>query len=163
LEPQVVAFCCHYCAFAAADLAGTMRLSYPSNVKIIRVPCTGKADILYLMRAFEVLTKAEYDIRGIPAVKAFREGRVVDEFVGARSPQVVAEFFDALFEPTELERLIEELRASGELADVIRRPKLAQHAGRAPGGTSAGDLRAGTVSVARDRLPCGRGRGILTS
>lgn len=53
MEPQVVAFCCHYCAFAAADLAGTMRLSYPSNVKIIRVPCTGKADILYLMRAFE--------------------------------------------------------------------------------------------------------------
>lgn len=53
MEPQVVAFCCHYCAFAAADLAGTMRLSYPSNVKIIRVPCTGKADMLYLMRAFE--------------------------------------------------------------------------------------------------------------
>ena len=53
MEPQVVAFCCHYCAFAAADLAGTMRLTYPSNVKIIRVPCTGKADMLYLLRAFE--------------------------------------------------------------------------------------------------------------
>jgi coenzyme F420-reducing hydrogenase delta subunit len=53
LEPQIVAFCCHYCAFAAADLAGTMRLSYPTNVKIIRVPCTGKVDMLYLMRAFE--------------------------------------------------------------------------------------------------------------
>ncbi len=52
-EPQVVAFCCHYCAFAAADLAGTMRLTYPSNVKIIRVPCTGKADMIYLMHAFE--------------------------------------------------------------------------------------------------------------
>jgi putative thioredoxin len=62
---------------------------------------------------------ADYDIRGIPAVKAFRDGRVVGEFVGVRSPQAVAEFFDALFEPTELEGLIEELRASGELADVI--------------------------------------------
>ena len=62
---------------------------------------------------------AEYDIRGIPAVKAFRNGRVVGEFVGARSPQAVADFFDALFEPTELERLLEELRASGELEDVV--------------------------------------------
>jgi putative thioredoxin len=62
---------------------------------------------------------SEYDIRGIPAVKAFRDGRVVGEFVGARSPQAVATFFDALFEPTEVERLIEELRASGQLPDVV--------------------------------------------
>lgn len=52
-EPEVLAFCCYYCAFAAADLAGSMRLQYPANVKIIRVPCTGKVDVLYLMRAFE--------------------------------------------------------------------------------------------------------------
>jgi putative thioredoxin len=62
---------------------------------------------------------AEYDIRGIPAVKAFREGRVVGEFVGARSPQAVADFFDTLFQPTEIERLVEELRVSGELEDVV--------------------------------------------
>lgn len=52
-EPNIVAFCCHYCAFAAADLAGVMRLQYPPNVKIIRIPCTGKIDIIYLLRAFE--------------------------------------------------------------------------------------------------------------
>lgn len=52
-EPNIVAFCCHYCAFAAADLAGVMRLQYPPNVKIIRIPCTGKIDLIYLMRAFE--------------------------------------------------------------------------------------------------------------
>lgn len=52
-EPQIVAFCCHYCAYAAADLAGTMRLEYPSNVKIIHVPCSGKVDIVYLLKAFE--------------------------------------------------------------------------------------------------------------
>src|SRR3990172_4109734 len=39
-EPNVVAFACHYCAFAAADLAGVMRLSYSPSVKIIRLPCT---------------------------------------------------------------------------------------------------------------------------
>lgn len=51
-EPAIVAFACHYCAFAAADLAGVMRLSYPPNVKVIRLPCTGKLDEYYVLRAF---------------------------------------------------------------------------------------------------------------
>ena len=50
-EPVIVAFCCHYCAYTAADMAGSMRLSYPSNVKIVRVPCTGKVDIKHMMQA----------------------------------------------------------------------------------------------------------------
>jgi len=52
-EPEIVAFCCHYCAYGAADLAGSMRLNYPANVKIVKLPCTGKTDILYLLKAFE--------------------------------------------------------------------------------------------------------------
>ncbi len=52
-EPRILAFACHYCAFAAADLAGVMRLSYPTNVQIIRLPCTGKLDNYYILRAFE--------------------------------------------------------------------------------------------------------------
>lgn len=52
-EPQIVAFCCHYCAYTAADMAGSQRISYPPNVKIIRVPCTGKVDAIHLMKAFE--------------------------------------------------------------------------------------------------------------
>jgi coenzyme F420-reducing hydrogenase delta subunit len=52
-EPKIIAFCCHYCAFAAADLAGTMRLQYPPNVRIIRTPCTGRLEVDYFMRAFE--------------------------------------------------------------------------------------------------------------
>ena len=36
-EPKVVAFCCHYCAYSAADLAGSMRLEYPPNVRIIKL------------------------------------------------------------------------------------------------------------------------------
>ena len=52
-EPEVLAFCCYFCAFAAADLAGSMRLQYPTNVKIIRVPCTGKVDTIYILKAFE--------------------------------------------------------------------------------------------------------------
>jgi len=52
-EPNILAFACHYCAFAAADLAGVMRLKYSPNVKIIRMPCTGKLDHIYVLRAFE--------------------------------------------------------------------------------------------------------------
>jgi coenzyme F420-reducing hydrogenase delta subunit len=52
-EPKIVAFCCNFCAFAAADLAGAMRLQYSPNVRIIRLPCTGKVDAILLMKAFE--------------------------------------------------------------------------------------------------------------
>ena len=52
-DPSILAFACHYCAFAAADLAGVMWLSYAHNVKIIRMPCTGKLDHSYVLRAFE--------------------------------------------------------------------------------------------------------------
>ena len=52
-EPQIVAFCCKYCAYAAADLAGSMRLEYPANVKVIQVPCSGRVDIAHLLKAIE--------------------------------------------------------------------------------------------------------------
>jgi coenzyme F420-reducing hydrogenase delta subunit len=52
-QPQIVAFCCHYCAYAAADLAGSMRLEYPPSIKVIELPCSGKLDVLYALKAFE--------------------------------------------------------------------------------------------------------------
>jgi F420-non-reducing hydrogenase iron-sulfur subunit len=52
-EPTIVAFCCHYCAYAAADLAGSSRLQYPPNIRIIRTPCTGRLEIDYFMKALE--------------------------------------------------------------------------------------------------------------
>jgi F420-non-reducing hydrogenase iron-sulfur subunit len=52
-EPRILAYCCKYCAYAAADLAGSMRLSYPGNIKIIQVPCTGRVDALHLLKAME--------------------------------------------------------------------------------------------------------------
>jgi thioredoxin len=61
----------------------------------------------------------EYRIQGIPAVKAFRNGSVVDEFVGVRSPQMVASFLDGLTGPSELERVTEQLRAEGRWPDVV--------------------------------------------
>ena len=52
-EPEIVAFCCRHCAYAAADLAGSMRLEYPASIKVIELPFTGKLDVLYVLRAFE--------------------------------------------------------------------------------------------------------------
>jgi F420-non-reducing hydrogenase iron-sulfur subunit len=52
-EPEVVAFCCNYCAYAAADLAGSRRMQYPVNVRVIHVPCTGKVEPEHILAAFE--------------------------------------------------------------------------------------------------------------
>lgn len=52
-EPLILAFCCHYCAYAAADLAGSLRLRYPANVRLLKLPCTGKVEIGQILRAFE--------------------------------------------------------------------------------------------------------------
>ncbi len=50
---QIIAFCCEHCAYAAADLAGGLRLQYPTAVKVVQLPCTGKIDTLLLLQAFE--------------------------------------------------------------------------------------------------------------
>ena len=51
-EPTIVAFLCNWCTFTAADLAGTSRLSYPPNVKIVRMMCSGMVDPKYVIKAF---------------------------------------------------------------------------------------------------------------
>ena len=52
-EPEITAFYCIYCGFMAADSAGSMAIQYPANVKFVRLPCTGKTDIRYILEAFE--------------------------------------------------------------------------------------------------------------
>ncbi len=52
-QPKILAFCCHYCAYSSADLAGSMRLQYPTGVRIIRTPCTGRLEVEYFLKAIE--------------------------------------------------------------------------------------------------------------
>ena len=52
-QVQILAFCCEHCAYSAADLAGSLRMQYPPNVKIIILPCSGKVDVLMALQAFE--------------------------------------------------------------------------------------------------------------
>ena len=53
-EPKIVAFCCNWCSYAGADLAGVSRVQYPSNIRIVRVMCSGSVDPAYVFKAFEV-------------------------------------------------------------------------------------------------------------
>ena len=52
-KPLIVAFCCNWCSYAGADLAGTSRLNYPANVKIIKVPCSCRVNTNFIIRAFQ--------------------------------------------------------------------------------------------------------------
>jgi coenzyme F420-reducing hydrogenase delta subunit/ferredoxin len=53
-EPKIVAFVCNWCTYLGADLAGTTRLEYPPNVRIIRLPCSGRIDFNLIIKAFEI-------------------------------------------------------------------------------------------------------------
>jgi F420-non-reducing hydrogenase iron-sulfur subunit len=52
-EPRIMAFVCNWCTYTGADLAGTSRLQMAPNVRIVRLPCTGRIDTLFILKAFE--------------------------------------------------------------------------------------------------------------
>lgn len=51
-KPKIIAFCCNWCSYAGADLAGVSRMQYPPNVRIIKVMCSGRIDPAFVMMAF---------------------------------------------------------------------------------------------------------------
>mgnify|MGYP006267100403 CR=1 FL=1 len=52
-DPKIVAFCCDQTGYPAADMAGTLKLDFPRNVEIVRVPCAGRIETIYLLKALE--------------------------------------------------------------------------------------------------------------
>ena len=52
-EPKVVGFLCHWCSYAGADLTGSARLEYPHNIRIIRIPCSGRVDPMFILRTLQ--------------------------------------------------------------------------------------------------------------
>lgn len=61
-EPEITAFFCVYCGYMAADTAGALHIQYPANVKFVRLPCTGKTDIRYILEAFEQGADGVYQV-----------------------------------------------------------------------------------------------------
>jgi len=53
-EPKIVAFCCNWCSYAGADLAGTSRMQYSPNIRIIRVMCSGRVDPVFVLKALSI-------------------------------------------------------------------------------------------------------------
>jgi len=52
-QPKVIGFLCNWCSYAGADMAGTSRMDYPQNIRIIRVPCSGRVDPLFVLKCFQ--------------------------------------------------------------------------------------------------------------
>ena len=52
-EPRIIAFLCSWCSYAGADLAGVSRLQYPSNIRIVRVPCSGRVNPFYIVKSLQ--------------------------------------------------------------------------------------------------------------
>lgn len=52
-EPKIIGFCCNWCSYAGADLAGVSRLSYPPSIRVIRVPCSARVNPVFILRAFQ--------------------------------------------------------------------------------------------------------------
>jgi F420-non-reducing hydrogenase iron-sulfur subunit len=52
-QPKIIGFLCNWCSYAGADVAGTSRMSYPYNIRIIRVPCSGRVDPLFVLKCFQ--------------------------------------------------------------------------------------------------------------
>ena len=101
-EPTIVAFCCHYCAYTAADMEGSKRLCYPSNVKIIRVPCSGKVDAIHIMKALEMGADGVYVAGCLEGDCHFKNGNI-----------------DAAKRVAYIKKLLDEINIGGERVEMI--------------------------------------------
>jgi len=85
-RPKIIVFCCHRCAPGAADTAGIMRLQYPPEVLIIRVPCSGRVDEEFILRAFAGGTELTEKLRRVGVDEEF----ILRAFAGGADGVVVA-------------------------------------------------------------------------
>jgi len=136
-EPKIIAFVCNYCTYAGADLAGTTRMKYAPNVRIIRLPCTGRISPMFLLKAFHqgadaVLVsgchpgECHFSSGNLHARRRWTVFRSLLDFVGIANERVWfswvsaaegAKFADLINEMTETVRLLGRFERYGELIE----------------------------------------------
>jgi F420-non-reducing hydrogenase iron-sulfur subunit len=128
-QPVVLAFSCNWCSYRAADLAGTARVKYPPNVRMIRLMCSGRLDPTFVMKAFAcgadgvVMTgcwpaDCHYRIQNVKALRRFELLQRVLEDLGIE-PERFQRFYASAAEGQQLAaaftRIVDELRPLGPL------------------------------------------------
>ena len=128
-EPVILAFTCNWCSYRAADLAGTARIKYPPNVRLVRLMCSGRLDPLFVLKAFEsgadavVMTgcwpeDCHYRIQNIKALRRFELLSRVLSGLGIeqqRFQRVYASAAEGQQLADAFARIVEEVRALGPL------------------------------------------------
>ena len=137
-EPVVLAFTCNWCSYRAADLAGTARVKYPPNIRLIRLMCSGRMDPSFVLKAFAsgadgvLMTgcwpaDCHYRVQNVKALRRFELLSRVLEQLGiepARFQRFYASAAEGQQLASEFSRMIEEVRALGPL-DWGRFPEVA--------------------------------------
>ena len=124
-EPQILAFCCNWCSYAGADLAGVSRYQYPPNVRIIRVMCSGRIDPEFILHAFQKgidgvmvigchIGDCHYVSGNLEAEKKVKMVKKLLEIVGFESDRLALEWVSAA----------EGLRFSRLITDFVEKVKL---------------------------------------
>jgi F420-non-reducing hydrogenase iron-sulfur subunit len=128
-EPVVLAFTCNWCSYRAADLAGTARIKYPPNVRLVRLMCSGRLDPTFVMKAFAsgadgvLMTgcwpaDCHYRVQNVKALRRFELLQRVLEQLGIE-PQRLQRFYASAAEGSQLAaaftRMIEDVRPLGPL------------------------------------------------
>jgi F420-non-reducing hydrogenase iron-sulfur subunit len=128
-EPVILGFTCNWCSYRAADLAGTARMKYPPNVRLVRLMCSGRLDPTFVLRAFAdgadavIVTgcwpaDCHYRIQNVKALRRFMLLRRVLAELGIE-PERLQRFYASAAEgrqlADELARIVEQVRALGPL------------------------------------------------
>lgn len=129
-EPVILVFTCNWCSYRAADLAGTARITYPPNVRLIRLMCSGRVDPAFVLKAYGegadavVITgcwpaDCHYRVQNVKALRRFLLLRRVIEGLGIepdRLQLVYASAAEGQRLADEFTRIVDEVRALGPLA-----------------------------------------------
>jgi F420-non-reducing hydrogenase iron-sulfur subunit len=164
-EPVVLVFTCNWCSYRAADLAGTARIKYPPNVRLVRLMCSGRLDPTFVMKAFAsgadgvLMTgcwpaDCHYRIQNVKALRRFELLHRVLEQLGIE-PERFQRFYASAAEGSQLAdaftRMIEDVRPLGPLGwgrvpEVASEPVDQAAADRAAGAGRASDAGAETAT-----------------